>query len=59
MKLTREERKNLAHCMSHLKANKIDDSDTFYSGWYHGKKTDFIQRHEKAIAMLERWLEVK
>jgi len=56
MKLTNEERKNLEHCLSHLKANKIDDPEISYIGWYYGKKTDFRKRHKKTLAMLNKWL---
>ena len=56
MKLTIEERKNLEHCMKHLKNNKVGQDGPF-SGWYTGKKAVFIKRHEKAMKMLKRWLE--
>ena len=56
MKLTQEERKNLKHCMRHLKENKVGQVGPF-SGWYTGKKEVFMKRHIKTMAMLEKWLE--
>lgn len=47
-KLTREERANLAHALDHLHANRDE--------WYIGNKKQFIERHRRAIEMLQEWL---
>jgi hypothetical protein len=51
-----EEAKNLEHALVHLKANKIHDKEHFKKygggGWYQGNKTEFVNRHVKAIEFL-------
>jgi len=46
--MTTEERKNIAHALKHPESNKIHLKG-FNSGWYIGKKVDFVRRHVKAI----------
>lgn len=58
MRLTEEEKKNIEHCLKHLKENHINQND-LYGGWYCGNKPSFIKRHLKAITMLEKWLNIE
>ena len=50
-----EIRKNLAHALLHMQANKCLDDQS--GGWYCGKKSDFQKRHVKAIAYFEKLLD--
>ena len=56
MKLTKEQKANLAHSLLHLKENKINDPAYTVEGWYYGNRNRFIDRHEKTIKMIEEWL---
>lgn len=53
--MTTEERKNIAHVLKHLESNKIH-LEGFHSGWYSGKKADFVKRHVKAIEYFTKLL---
>ena len=48
--MTKEELKNYKHALMHIEANKILNEHT-WEGWYSGKETDFIKRHQKALTM--------
>lgn len=54
-KLTDDERESIAHALDHLNANRIHVADA-YPRWYSGNKDRFIERHVKAISILERML---
>jgi len=51
-KITIDEKKSLSHALVHLRANKIHEEE--WGGWYYGNKSQFIKRHIKSIALLER-----
>jgi hypothetical protein len=56
-RFNRDERASIAHALMHLTANKIADDDyPGYSGWYCGNKAQFVQRHKKAVALMQSLL---
>jgi hypothetical protein len=56
-KLSKENRKNLAHALLHLRVNRIHeqmpDGDL---AWYCGNRKEFVERHVKATAFIESLL---
>jgi len=51
---SRDERASLAHALFHLTENHItDDREPYKHGWYCGNREHFINRHKKAIALLQ------
>jgi hypothetical protein len=55
MKLTKDEKKSLAHALMHVKANKIHEPLTL-GGWHCGNRSNFVKRHKKAIDLLLRMI---
>ena len=51
--MIREELQNYKYALRHLEANPIDDPDR-WDGWYSGKKSDFIKRHQKSLTMFRK-----
>lgn len=55
-RFSEEEKLCLQHALDHLLANKIDVNEDGYGGWYKGDKSQFIEFHVKAIAILREML---
>jgi hypothetical protein len=56
-RLKRDDKASIAHALMHLEKNKIADDDyPGHSGWYCGNREQFVNRHKKAIALLQSFL---
>ena len=58
-RFTPEEMACIEHALYHLRANKIADDNHPHTGWYCGKRGQFVKRHKKALIVLEGFLRDK
>lgn len=56
LQFTNDEKACIAHALYHLRANKIADDNHPHTGWYCGKRGQFVERHKKALIVLEGFL---